>query len=32
MFSTTQEQQLRRWEEHFSEIFNKDNMSVVSKE
>ena len=31
MFLTTQEQ-LKRWEEHFSEIFNKDDNSVGSKE
>ena len=31
LFLTTQEQ-LKRWEEHFSEIFNKDDNSVGSKE
>jgi hypothetical protein len=28
----TQEEQLKRWEEHFSEIFNKDDNSVESKQ
>jgi len=29
---TTKERQLKRWEEHFSEIFNKDNNSVGNKQ
>jgi len=28
----TQEEQLKRWEEHFSEIFNKDDNSVGTKQ
>jgi K+-transporting ATPase c subunit len=28
---TTQEEQLKRWEEHFSEIFNKDDNKAGSK-
>ena len=31
MLLTTQEQ-LKKWEEHFSEIFNKDDNSVGSKQ
>jgi len=31
MLLTTQEEQLKRWEEHFSEIFNKDDNSIGSK-
>jgi len=29
---TTQEEQLMRWEEHFSEIFSKDDNSVGSEQ
>jgi hypothetical protein len=29
---TTQEEQLKRWEEHFSEIFNKDDNKTRSKQ
>ena len=29
---TTQEEQLKRWEEHFSEIFKKDDNSVGSEQ
>jgi hypothetical protein len=29
---TTNEEQLKRWEEHFSEIINKDDNSVGSKQ
>ena len=29
---TTQEEQLKRWGEHFSEIFSKDDNSVRSKQ
>ena len=29
---TTKERQLKRWEEHFSVIFNKDNNSVGNKQ
>ena len=32
MLLTTKEQQLKRWEEYFSEIFNKDDNSVGSKQ
>jgi len=32
MLLTTQEAQLKRREEHFSEIFNKDDNSVGSKQ
>jgi len=32
MLLTTQEEQVKRWEEHFSEIFNKDDNSVRSKQ
>ena len=32
MLLTTQEKQLKRWEEHSSEIFNKDDNSVGSKQ
>jgi len=32
MLLTTQEEQLKRWEEHFSEIFNKDDNSVGTKQ
>ena len=32
MLLTTQEEQLKRWEEHFSEIFNKDDNNVGSKQ
>jgi len=32
MFLTTQEEQMKSWEEHFSEIFNKDDNSVGSKQ
>ena len=32
MFLTAQEEQLKRWEEHFSEIFNKDDNNVGSKQ
>jgi len=31
-FLTTQEEQLKRWEEHFSEIFNKDDNKARSKQ
>ena len=29
---TTKERQLKKWEEHFSEIFNKDNNNVGNKQ
>jgi hypothetical protein len=29
---TTQEEQPKRWEEHFSEIFNKDDNKAGSKQ
>jgi hypothetical protein len=29
---TTQEEQLKRWEEHFSEIFSKDDNKTRSKQ
>ena len=29
---TTQAENLKRWEEHFSEIFNKDDNSVGSEQ
>jgi len=29
---TTKERQLKRWEGHFSEIFNKDDNSVGNKQ
>jgi len=32
MLLTTQEEQVKRWEEHFSEIFNKDDNSIGSKQ
>jgi len=32
MLLTTQEEQLKRWEEHFSEIFNKDDENIGSKQ
>jgi len=32
MLLTTQEEQLKRQEEHFSEIFNKDDNSIGSKQ
>jgi len=32
MLLTTLEEQLKRWEEHFSEIFNKDDNNVGSKQ
>jgi len=32
MLLTSQEEQLQRWEEHFSEIFNKDDNSVGSEQ
>ena len=32
MLLTTQEEQLKRWEEHFSEIFNKYDNGVGSKQ
>ena len=32
MFLTTQEEQMQSCEEHFSEIFNKDDNSVGSKQ
>jgi hypothetical protein len=32
MLLTTQEEQVKSWEEHFSEIFNKDNNSVGTKQ
>ena len=32
MLLTTQEEQLKRWEEHFSEIFNKDDNRVGTKQ
>jgi hypothetical protein len=32
MLLTSQEEQLKRWEEHFSEIFNKDYNRVGSKQ
>ena len=32
MLLTTKEEQLKRWEEYFSEIFNKDDNSVGSKQ
>jgi len=32
MLLTTQEEQLKRWEEHFSEIFKKDSNRVGSKQ
>jgi hypothetical protein len=31
MCLTTQEEQLKRWEEHFFEIFNKDDNKTGSK-
>ena len=32
MLLTTQEEQVKRWEEHFSEIFNKDDNRVGIKQ
>jgi len=32
MLLTTQEEQVKSWEEHFSEVFNKDDNSVGSKQ
>ena len=32
MLLTTQEEQLKRWEEHYSEIFNKDDNIGGSKQ
>jgi hypothetical protein len=32
MLLTTQEEQVKRWEEHFSEIFNKDDNKTGSKQ
>jgi hypothetical protein len=32
MLLTTQEEQLKRWQEHFSEIFNEDYDKAESKQ
>jgi hypothetical protein len=32
MFLTTQEEQLKRWQEHFSEIFNQDDNKAERKQ
>jgi hypothetical protein len=32
MLLTTQEEQLKRWEEHFSKIFNQDDNEAESKQ
>jgi len=32
MLLTTQEEQLKRWEEHFSKILNKDDNEAGSKQ